>query len=77
MEQRSPPNCLCLCSKLKKSAVDAAEQLRGLSLQEDAPSRVHHLTKLQNLFGFSPTGLGPQELNGFREKLQQIPAGEG
>uniref|UniRef100_A0A8B9CUE0 separase n=1 Tax=Anser brachyrhynchus TaxID=132585 RepID=A0A8B9CUE0_9AVES len=61
--------------KLKKSAVDAAEQLRGLSLQEDAPSRVHHLTKLQNLFGFSPTGLGPQELNGFREKLQQIPAG--
>ncbi|XP_040395535.1 separin isoform X4 [Cygnus olor] len=61
--------------KLKKSAADTAEQLRGLSLQEDAPSRVHHLTKLQNLFGFSPTGLGPQELNGFREKLQQIPAG--
>lgn len=58
----------------KKSAAAAAEQLQGLSLQ-DAPSRVHHLTELQNLFSFSPTGLGPQELNSFREQLQQIPAG--
>lgn len=79
MEQRSPPppHHLSLCSKLKKkSAAAAAEQLQGLSLQ-DAPSRVHHLTELQNLFSFSPTGLGPQELNSFREQLQQIPAGEG
>ncbi|KAM9177083.1 separin [Mergus octosetaceus] len=58
----------------KKSAADAAEQLQGLSLQ-DAPSGIHHLTELQNLFSFSPTGLGPQELNSFREQLQQIPAG--
>ncbi|XP_032063192.1 separin [Aythya fuligula] len=58
----------------KKSAAAAAEQLQGLSLQ-DAPSRIHHLTELQNLFSFSPTGLGPQELNRFREQLQQIPAG--
>ncbi|NWZ30408.1 ESPL1 protein, partial [Asarcornis scutulata] len=58
----------------KKSAAAVAEQLQGLSLQ-DAPSHVHHLTELQNLFSFSPTGLGPQELNSFREQLQQIPAG--
>ncbi|NXK57046.1 ESPL1 protein, partial [Chauna torquata] len=62
--------------KQKKSAADAAEQLRGLSLQEeDAASRGHHLAELQDLFSFSPTGLGPQERDGFSERLQQIPAG--
>ncbi|NXI66316.1 ESPL1 protein, partial [Anseranas semipalmata] len=62
--------------KEKKLAADAAEQLRGLSLQdEDAPSRSHHLTELQDLFGFSPTGLGPQERDGFSEQLRRIPAG--
>ncbi|XP_035169202.1 separin, partial [Oxyura jamaicensis] len=61
--------------KLKKLAADVAKQIQGLSLQEDAPSCIHHLTELQNLFSFSPMGLGPQELNGFREQLQHIPAG--
>lgn len=78
MEQHfpPPPDHLSLCSKLKKSAAAAAEQLQGLSLQ-DAPSHVHHLTELQNLFSFSPRGLGHQELSSFRQQLQQIPAGEG
>lgn len=54
-----------------------AEQLQGLTLQdEDTTSRHHHLTELQDLFSFSPTGLGPQACTSFSEQLQQIPAGE-
>lgn len=67
----------CLCSKEKKSAADVAEQLQGLTLQDkDAASHHHHLRELQDLFIFSPTGLGPQERSGFSEQLHQIPAGE-
>ncbi|XP_021238121.1 separin isoform X2 [Numida meleagris] len=62
--------------KEKKSVADVAEQLQGLSLQDkDAASHRHHLTRLQDLFSFSPTGLGPQECTSFSEQLQQIPAG--
>uniref|UniRef100_A0A8C3LRZ9 separase n=1 Tax=Chrysolophus pictus TaxID=9089 RepID=A0A8C3LRZ9_CHRPC len=54
--------------KEKKSAADVAEQLQGLTLQDkDAASHHHHhLTELQDLFSFSPTGLGPQECSSFR-----------
>ncbi|XP_072214309.1 separin [Excalfactoria chinensis] len=62
--------------KEKKSVAEMAEQLQGLTLQdEDAASRHHHLTELQDLFSFSPTGLEPQECTSFSEQLQQIPAG--
>ncbi|NXC43724.1 ESPL1 protein, partial [Penelope pileata] len=62
--------------KEKKSVADVAEQLGGLSLQdEDTASRCHHLTELQDLFSFSPTGLGSQECHSFSEQLQHIPAG--
>uniref|UniRef100_A0A8C9EQA6 separase n=1 Tax=Pavo cristatus TaxID=9049 RepID=A0A8C9EQA6_PAVCR len=62
--------------KEKKSAADVAGQLQGLTLQdEDAASHHHHLAELQDLFSFSPTGLGPQECTSFSEQLQQIPAG--
>ncbi|XP_031458631.1 separin isoform X2 [Phasianus colchicus] len=63
--------------KEKKSAADVAEQLQGLTLQDkDAASHHHHhLIELQDLFSFSPTGLGPQECSSFSEQLQQIPAG--
>lgn len=67
----------CLCSKEKKAAADVAEQLQGLTLQDkDAPSHHCHLTELQDLFSFSPTGVEPQECTSFSEQLQQIPAGE-
>uniref|UniRef100_A0A803XV34 separase n=1 Tax=Meleagris gallopavo TaxID=9103 RepID=A0A803XV34_MELGA len=63
--------------KEKKSAADVAEQLQGLTLQDKdtASHHHHHLTELQDLFSFSPTGLGPQERSSFSEQLQQIPAG--
>lgn len=63
-------------NKEKKSVAEMAEQLQGLTLQdEDTTSRHHHLTELQDLFSFSPTGLGPQACTSFSEQLQQIPAG--
>ncbi|XP_067170221.1 separin [Apteryx mantelli] len=62
--------------KAKKSAADVAEQLQGLSLREEsAAARSHHLARLQDLFEFSSTGLGPRERDGFREQLEQIPSG--
>ncbi|XP_040437081.1 separin isoform X1 [Falco naumanni] len=62
--------------KEKKAAGDVAEQLRGLSLQEGStapPSRC--LAELEQLFMFSPSGLGSGERERFGAQLQQIPSG--
>ncbi|KFU84737.1 Separin, partial [Chaetura pelagica] len=62
--------------KEKKSAGDVAEQLRGLSLQEEClEKRCHHLRELQKLFTFSPTALGSRERDEFQAQLEQIPSG--
>ncbi|XP_010117044.1 PREDICTED: separin-like [Chlamydotis macqueenii] len=62
--------------KEKKSAGDVAEQLRGLSLQEEsAAQRSHHLAELERLFVFSSTGLCAEVQDGFQAQLQQIPSG--
>ncbi|XP_040510871.2 LOW QUALITY PROTEIN: separin isoform X1 [Gallus gallus] len=65
--------------KEKKAAADVAEQLQGLTLQiRMLLHTIHttcHLTELQDLFSFSPTGVEPQECTSFSEQLQQIPAG--
>ncbi|NXE16903.1 ESPL1 protein, partial [Lophotis ruficrista] len=62
--------------KEKKAAGDVAEQLRGLSLQEEsAAQRSHHLAELERLFVFSPTGLGAEVRDGFQAQLQHIPSG--
>ncbi|NWJ12159.1 ESPL1 protein, partial [Crypturellus undulatus] len=65
--------------KVKKSSLGVTEQLRGLSLQEEssAPCSRHcrHLARLQDLFAFSNSELGPRERESFREQLEQIPSG--
>ncbi|NXN98510.1 ESPL1 protein, partial [Rhinopomastus cyanomelas] len=62
--------------KEKKAAGDVAEQLRGLSLREGGTApHSPHLPALENLFAFSPTGLGAGEQDGFRTQLQRIPSG--
>ncbi|XP_061871449.1 separin [Colius striatus] len=62
--------------KEKKSAGDVAEQLRGLSLQEQSSAqRCQRLAQLERLFMFSSTGLGAEEQNSFQTQLQQIPRG--
>ncbi|NXA56987.1 ESPL1 protein, partial [Nothocercus julius] len=65
--------------KAKKSSLNVTEQLRGLSLQEEgsAPRSHHrrHLARLQDLFAFSSSELGPWERDSFQEQLEQIPSG--
>ncbi|NWW92328.1 ESPL1 protein, partial [Rhynochetos jubatus] len=62
--------------KEKKVVKDVAERLQGPSLQEgSAAQRPQHLRKLENLFAFSPMGLGPEVQDGFQRQLQQIPSG--
>ncbi|NXA43839.1 ESPL1 protein, partial [Eudromia elegans] len=65
--------------KAKKSALGVAERLRGLSLREESSApcghRQRHLARLQDLFAFSSSELGPRQRDGFREQLEQIPSG--
>ncbi|NXX76999.1 ESPL1 protein, partial [Urocolius indicus] len=62
--------------KEKKSAGDVAEQLRGLSLQDQSSAQhLQRLAQLERLFMFSSTGLGAEEQNSFQTQLQQIPSG--
>ncbi|NXI35366.1 ESPL1 protein, partial [Galbula dea] len=62
--------------KEKKAAGDLSEHLQGLSLQEGKPAQhSHHLSELEELFGFSPRELGPEERARFQAQLQQIPKG--
>ncbi|NXN07932.1 ESPL1 protein, partial [Indicator maculatus] len=62
--------------KDKKAAGDVAEQLQGLSLQQEGSAQPgQHLTELQELFTFSCRELGPTDRDSFQAQLQQIPSG--
>ncbi|XP_053907687.1 separin isoform X1 [Cuculus canorus] len=61
--------------KEQKSVRAVAEQLRGLSLQEQSTIQCSpRLAELEG-FMFSSTGLGPEVQDDFQRQLQQIPSG--